>query len=386
PACRATRACPAYDISGDRLIFFKDSWRIAADDIIPEGKIYEELCEKGVHFVPRCLASGDVKSWAKQKTQTKRHSSSPWACQKDLHLLAHCHYRLILDIVGENLMDFCSSKELVQAIHDALIAHKEAFIVGYIHRDISPGNIVIFNGHGYLIDWDLAKLVKLSQPRRATRTGTWQFMSARLVEDTTAHHTYKDDLESALWVLLWTALMFIKSTFDTVTLSSFIRRTFESGPGGEEKRSFLTSQTKLTSDLFPGHPALYKLIKDLADLFKGIYHVPTAGEKDAYDVLKSALAGSSQLPSVLEHTPYHLHVTSKAKLADHEYILELFQRHLVEDGWPNRDRTEAQPLSGLDACGQETGHVLLTSKHILSRLDEEDRVRKRARIADDSMS
>jgi RIO-like serine/threonine protein kinase len=30
-------------------------------------------------------------------------------------------------------------------------------VVGYLHRDISAGNIMIHKGRGLLIDWDLAK-------------------------------------------------------------------------------------------------------------------------------------------------------------------------------------------------------------------------------------
>ena len=35
--------------------------------------------------------------------------------------------------------------------------------------------------------------------------GTWQFMSANLVEDASAVHTFQDDLESSFWLLLWAA-------------------------------------------------------------------------------------------------------------------------------------------------------------------------------------
>ncbi|KIJ67273.1 hypothetical protein HYDPIDRAFT_84142, partial [Hydnomerulius pinastri MD-312] len=71
-----------------------------------------------------------------------------------------------------------------------------------LHHDVSAGNVVIHLGVGILIDWDLAKLVDTSGPRQTTRTGTWQFMSVALMYNRGAAHTFGDNLESALYVLL----------------------------------------------------------------------------------------------------------------------------------------------------------------------------------------
>ncbi|KAG1719270.1 uncharacterized protein EDB91DRAFT_1006881, partial [Suillus paluster] len=71
----------------------------------------------------------------------------------------HIHCCLVLDLVGKQLCEFTSSHELITAVHDALIAHKDAYYnVGMFHQDISPGNIVIYNDKGILIDWDLSML------------------------------------------------------------------------------------------------------------------------------------------------------------------------------------------------------------------------------------
>jgi len=121
PFCHGTRACPAYDPTGDCVVFFKDSWRVNADDIFPEGEIYAKLAAKKVLHVPHCLASGDVEHLPEQKPQAQKYSQYPWACQKGLEITSHIHYRLILDLVRETLMNFRSSRELVQAIHDTLV-------------------------------------------------------------------------------------------------------------------------------------------------------------------------------------------------------------------------------------------------------------------------
>ncbi|KAG2751891.1 hypothetical protein P692DRAFT_20701781, partial [Suillus brevipes Sb2] len=88
-------------------------------------------------------------------------------------------------------------------------AHKDAYELAMVlHRDLSVGNVVIYKGVGILIDWDLAKLITIQGPRQKNRTGTWQFMSAFLVSHSGAVHRVEDDLESSLYVLLWTALKY----------------------------------------------------------------------------------------------------------------------------------------------------------------------------------
>ena len=133
PFCRGTRACPTYDLAGDRLVFFKDSWCLDTDNITPKGQIYAELSGHRVPHVPQCLVSGDVDSWPEQKMQTRQHSQSPWACQKGLSIMPHTHYWLILDLVGEALTSFSSSKELVQAIHDTLVGELYLFLPMVCH-------------------------------------------------------------------------------------------------------------------------------------------------------------------------------------------------------------------------------------------------------------
>jgi len=142
------------------------------------------------------------------------------------------------------------------------LAHQAAVTAGILHRDLSPGNIIIVGGRGFLIDWDFAKHTCTTSRHRITHTvcdsflrvyflmnrqGTWQFMSANLIEDASAVHTYQDHLESSFWVLLWTAIMFTRLLLSKDGRSKFIWEAFELG--GEMKRSVLLSQTILK---FPG--------------------------------------------------------------------------------------------------------------------------------------
>ncbi|KAG1765581.1 hypothetical protein EDD22DRAFT_765760, partial [Suillus occidentalis] len=71
----------------------------------------------------------------------------------------HIHYRLALNLVGKPLTQFESSREVVQAVRDALIAHDDACNkAGVLHQDLSVGNHGVI---GILIDWNLAKLISL---------------------------------------------------------------------------------------------------------------------------------------------------------------------------------------------------------------------------------
>ncbi|KAG0697705.1 hypothetical protein DFH29DRAFT_789447, partial [Suillus ampliporus] len=98
------------------------------------------------------------------------------------------------------------------------------------HQDLSVGNIIIYQGKGILIDWDLAKVLTIQGPRQITCMGTWQFMSAHLVKNIKAIHAVKDDLESSLYVVLWTALMYKESHMDIIERTQFIMQVFNTDP------------------------------------------------------------------------------------------------------------------------------------------------------------
>ncbi|KAG2030244.1 hypothetical protein BDR03DRAFT_878788, partial [Suillus americanus] len=205
PVGRRTRTCPAFDPVNNKIVMFKDSWRVSLPDVLPEGETYKLLNDANVRNVATCIACHDVPSLPQQHAQTFKFSNASWALSHGA-LTPHIHYRLVLNLVGKPLVLFTSSRQVVKAVRDALIAHEDACNkVGVLHRDLSPGNIVMDGAIGILIDWDLAKLLRIQGPRQTTRTGTWQFMSAKLVENKHATHTIEDDLESSFYVIFWIA-------------------------------------------------------------------------------------------------------------------------------------------------------------------------------------
>ena len=115
---------------------------------------------------------------------------------------------LVVSPAGRVISEFRTIKELLESERDAIKAHWSLYVKGEIlHRDISSNNIIITNPEtaggfrGMLIDLDLAK-VRDSGPSGARhRTGTMQFMAVEVLRK--ADHTYRHDLESFFYVLLW---------------------------------------------------------------------------------------------------------------------------------------------------------------------------------------
>ncbi|KID96855.1 serine/threonine-protein kinase Sgk2, partial [Metarhizium majus ARSEF 297] len=115
---------------------------------------------------------------------------------------------LVVSPAGRVISDFRTIKELLESMRDAIRAHQSLYTAGNIlHRDISSNNIIITNPEtvdgfrGMLIDLDLAK-VRDSGPSGARhQTGTMQFMAIEVLRR--VDHTYRHDLESFFYVLLW---------------------------------------------------------------------------------------------------------------------------------------------------------------------------------------
>ncbi|KAM4061362.1 kinase [Hirsutella rhossiliensis] len=115
---------------------------------------------------------------------------------------------LVVSPAGRVISDFKTIKELLQSMRDAIRAHQSLYVTGKIlHRDVSSNNIIITKPEladgfkGMLIDLDLAK-VRDSGPSGARhQTGTMQFMAVEVLRE--ADHTYRHDLESFFYVLIW---------------------------------------------------------------------------------------------------------------------------------------------------------------------------------------
>ncbi|KAL9121789.1 MAG: hypothetical protein Q9187_001654 [Circinaria calcarea] len=115
---------------------------------------------------------------------------------------------LVISPAGRAISQFKTITELLEALRDAIKAHRSLYIDGHIlHRDISDNNIIITDPkeadgfRGMLIDLDLAKEVGSGPSGARHRTGTMEFMAIEVLLGYA--HTYRHDLESFFYVLLW---------------------------------------------------------------------------------------------------------------------------------------------------------------------------------------
>ncbi|KAH7920187.1 hypothetical protein BV22DRAFT_1098584 [Leucogyrophana mollusca] len=206
---RATKAYIAVDLQTTNVVFLKDSWRVSSAGMAKEGDTLRKLNEAGVRNVPQLLYAGDVSGDDIQHTKSYELIGKSWRCG-DKAITPHTHYRQVVDVVARSVYTFTSSKQLVQVIHDAFHAHRDAVEkCKILHRDVSAGNILITkDGRGLLIDWDMSKDMNNQEARQLGRTGTWLFMSARMLQNPKKIHEIQDDMESFLHVLIYAALCY----------------------------------------------------------------------------------------------------------------------------------------------------------------------------------
>lgn len=258
---RATRAYPVYEKSSNRILFLKDSWR--AECLEKESDILKTLNDAGVRNVPNLVCGGDIEG---HETLTNRYASGPLSCESDFgNSVERIHHRFVSDFVGKHISGFTSTKEMVQAIRDAYIAHQDAYeLCGILHRDVSGKNVLMGLNCGVLNDWDLAKRMDSDHgPRPHERTGTWPFISTLLLKRPGKAHWLQDDIESFVLVVLYHGLRYANHN-KIDKLHYIISRVFDDSyevngtvMGGDGKRSMFLINGYLSRDFaFTGNPAL----------------------------------------------------------------------------------------------------------------------------------
>ncbi|KAF8546653.1 hypothetical protein OG21DRAFT_1501900 [Imleria badia] len=342
--------------SEPRVIYMKDTWRFLSDspdvEVKSEHEIYKILHEHGTPNIPEHVAGGDVDGG---RTQAQDLVDAPWLCVKP-RISPYQHYQLVHRIIGRVLFKFECTKQFVTAVFDALKAHSHAFNSAKIlHRDISAGNIILTDdGRGLLIDWELAKLMKDVGIRRPDRTGTWQFMSANLLQHPGKIHTLTDDLESFLHVLGWMTLRYVPA-IDSYTatrrgkdLDKFDEHYEEDGrsaEGGDAKCDALRGSSYPSPSFRPRcDTPLYVLLTELSRPFKSLYavHPPTVEQRKSVHVLPDRSDrelyrlwdGIDQYDQDIQH------------LQSPTWFINEIKKALDKEGWPTNDEADVNlPIS-----------------------------------------
>ncbi|KAL5485700.1 hypothetical protein ACEPAI_6741 [Sanghuangporus weigelae] len=353
---RNSRGTPVYDPETGGIHWLKDSWRIDMTTVVVEHESYEKMEQCKVRNLIPLLTAGDVRlldeiyeessravhidlnafrdvgsSNASASTAEEMPARGPvyntlhctitdkligedWVCGDKTFLwqnmLGYSQYRIVLRDVGRDLTSFPSTTVLLQAIADALVCHCDAlFEAKILHRDISPSNVLIMDdGTGRLIDWDLCRHANQRQSHRPGRTGTWQFISgALLASPKTKVHDYADDLESFLHTLTFTLVRFSTSSLGSDELSYFLEMFDEEkehsdgrARGGSVKGFRLAAGGYVANLDFPGRPRLRKLLLDFSRLFRSVYtYDPTEETEAEVQLLKTKEGGGLKISGMI---------------------------------------------------------------------------------------
>ncbi|RPD53444.1 hypothetical protein L226DRAFT_617398 [Lentinus tigrinus ALCF2SS1-7] len=220
------------------FVYLKDAWRIDHPSLQKEGLVLKALNDAEVQFVPTVFQHGDLPG---QSTL----SYQKWSVlrgKEDCKLKPHHHYRLTVKEVGKPLSEFDCGAHLVVAIFNCIQAHEQACKAGYIHRDISSGNILLCKSKsgkwlGMLNDWELAAKYVMGEGIQVNaaseecpvleRTGTWQFLSVNCLLDKHRIVDIPDDLESILHVLLHFAVRFLPHNIKDDSVGVFLYQYFD---------------------------------------------------------------------------------------------------------------------------------------------------------------
>ncbi|KAG7442399.1 uncharacterized protein BT62DRAFT_1010322 [Guyanagaster necrorhizus] len=238
----------------------------------------------------------------------------------DIHrprkLLSH----RVLKTIGKDLTMFFNVKDLVICVADAMEAHQAAFDKACIlHCDISAGNILITpNKRGF--DWDHCSILKA---RTAKCTGTWRFMSARLMDSVWNPDTLIDEKEFSLWVLLDMALRHTRHPLSPIALHRKMESLFEDGSrlrtGDLVNRSFLRGDHAMPFFAVTG---LSQMLRELADVFDVRHQAePRQAEDELYEVVKASL------PNLVESTQKWRYLKKMEKLNSATLLCHTLRAH-----------------------------------------------------------
>ncbi|TFK38951.1 hypothetical protein BDQ12DRAFT_650578 [Crucibulum laeve] len=380
PTGRATRAYPVYDMTMKKVVFMKDTWR--SSKLEKETAILKELNEKKVRNVPKLLVGEDIPN---QITRTDQFIASTWRAGK-VSVTRRLHNRFLEDFVGRHLKKFKSSKELMQAIYDALLAHQDAYELCHIlHRDISDRNVLLDGeGGGVLNDWDMAKRVtEDKKPRAYGRTGTWLFMSTLMLQKPGKQHVLQDDLESFVQLVIYHGLLYLKHNV-VPELPDIIEEVFDDHKvnvhgesiGGKGKDALFMRRKYITKDFeFENNKLLTEWLRfAILAVKEWITAVTYTPEPTTNPFIKSASLSSPVKKPDPESLVFHTH----------KPLLNALEILISTNNWPEDDAVAIQWKPPVSKGSSRSGSTKRSISSVETNLDS-GRKSKRSKTAKNSM-
>ncbi|KAG8214275.1 hypothetical protein J3R82DRAFT_9219 [Butyriboletus roseoflavus] len=195
------------------IFVIKDSW-VNVERQLQEEDILNLL--KDVDCVPKVEKAWTVKRDGQDDSTSLRRPTAFMS-----HFKQKCDHRarrrLVLTPAGRPITHAANPLEVVTCLLDLVIAHRDIWARGILHRDISINNSMMyeeelpdgsFRIRGLLIDFDYA--IRVDELNRTAgpgdRTGTLPFMAIehlRTDDDEPLRHTVAHDLESFVYLLCW---------------------------------------------------------------------------------------------------------------------------------------------------------------------------------------
>ncbi|RPB25765.1 hypothetical protein L211DRAFT_782201 [Terfezia boudieri ATCC MYA-4762] len=179
---------------------------------------------------------------------------------------------LVVQNVGEKLHRSLQPVELVEALRDAIKCHRSLYEdAGILHCDISVQNIMrtrtpiarASGPKGFLIDLDYAQQQYPNSEQSFCMTGTAPFIALELLLKPQVHHTWRHDLESFLYVLIW---LCTDNPYEK--LSAWVKG-LEHKDFAMAKFTYITS-TEFFEDVLNGFHVRFEPLKELSLAFKEI--------------------------------------------------------------------------------------------------------------------
>ncbi|KDQ51245.1 hypothetical protein JAAARDRAFT_211210 [Jaapia argillacea MUCL 33604] len=359
-----TRTWLAIRAGSDDLQFvvLKDAWR--EEGWRSEGAIYDEIYGReegcpgtgtfafGVARMDRDVELGNDVDDSRRQTRVP-----------DLHkgkYIKRTHHRAILLSVGIPLHRFSSTRQLIEAIRDAIIGHKNMVEAGVIHRDISTNNILISadpkdeqGAKGFIIDPEFS-FSKTDRPEEGCGlTGTFQFISINRLMNPDAEHKVWHDLESYYWVTLYSILRHTPTNQSPDILSTVFDE------GYERKLAFVVECCLAESPSVvevKGHIPLTKLLRDLVMLVRSHY------------------ASQGFIASVSDSN------ISPLDRLTHTNVLKAFETALNSQGWPSHD---AVVTLSFESFPPQSKQVVGTVRQDLQQRNDQPRISQKMLVAGD---